>query len=232
MTTSIYTLSDPSTSMVRYVGKTNFPERRLKEHISDTESNYRTKWIRFLKVQSLKPIFEVIDEVSESEWEFWEQHYISLFKSWGYKLTNGTPGGDGIGKGTKLQIPRSKKHLEKIKATKIKNGTWKKPHSEETINHLKTIDRSYLNSKESIAKRIGTVKSWPKEKLEEYNKSRTKHKYKAVKQYDLEGNFIKEWEHIGLVQKELKIQRSSIIECCRKHYTHAGGFIWEYKISV
>ncbi len=31
---------------------------------------------------------DIVAEVKYSEWEFWEQHYISLFKSFGFNLTN------------------------------------------------------------------------------------------------------------------------------------------------
>ena len=34
-----------------------------------------------------------IDEVND--WKFWEGHYISLFKSWGFKLGNKNNGGGG-----------------------------------------------------------------------------------------------------------------------------------------
>ena len=36
---------------------------------------------------------EIIDEVPEEEWEFWEQYWISQFKCWGFNLTNLTLGG-------------------------------------------------------------------------------------------------------------------------------------------
>ena len=36
-----------------------------------------------------------IDEVGDDEWKFWEKHYISLFKSWGFELKNKNNGGGG-----------------------------------------------------------------------------------------------------------------------------------------
>lgn len=54
---------------------------------------------------------------------------------------------------------------------------------------------------------------------------------KITIQYDLEGNFIKEWKSTIDASKELKIDKSSITKCCLKkiHYITAGGFKWRYK---
>lgn len=63
-----------------YLGKTNKPNRRLKEHR-----------VNFSEDVSL----EVIDEVSEDEWVFWEQWWIEIFNSWGIILSNKNKGGGG-----------------------------------------------------------------------------------------------------------------------------------------
>jgi hypothetical protein len=42
------------------------------------------------------PKLEIIDIVKINEWAFWEQHYISLYKSWGFNLLNSTIGGKNI----------------------------------------------------------------------------------------------------------------------------------------
>lgn len=97
-TTFIYILIDPTNNHVRYVGKTNNPIQRHKGHIKERHSihnTYKVNWIKSLDKKGLFPILETIDEVPLIEWEFWEMHYISLYKSFGFKLTNGTFGGDG-----------------------------------------------------------------------------------------------------------------------------------------
>lgn len=63
-----------------YLGKTNKPIRRLREH----RMNF-----------SKDVILEVIDKVEENEWMFWEQWWIKLFHSWGIKLLNRNKGGGG-----------------------------------------------------------------------------------------------------------------------------------------
>lgn len=50
---------------------------------------------------------------------------------------------------------------------------------------------------------------------------------KAVLQYDLEGNFIKEWSSIWQVEEELNISANNIRACCCGQKS-AGGFQWKY----
>lgn len=51
-----------------------------------------------------------------------------------------------------------------------------------------------------------------------------------VVQYDLNGNFIKEWESANMASKELGIGQPSITACCkhRKGFNSCGGYKWEY----
>ena len=48
---------------------------------------------------------------------------------------------------------------------------------------------------------------------------------KKVLQYDLDGNFIREWNCI----KETGIDSSHIINCCKGKRKSAGGYKWRYK---
>jgi hypothetical protein len=53
---------------------------------------------------------------------------------------------------------------------------------------------------------------------------------KAVIQYDLEGNFIKEYYSIMQASRDNKISDSNISSVCSgKRFKTAGGFIWKYK---
>lgn len=51
---------------------------------------------------------------------------------------------------------------------------------------------------------------------------------KAVLQYDLQHNFIKEWESQKEASKQLGIPQCSISACCRKAIQKAGNYIWEF----
>lgn len=50
---------------------------------------------------------------------------------------------------------------------------------------------------------------------------------KKVLQYDLQGNFIREWESVDGAAKQLNIHNSSIRACCKGLYKHAGGYVWK-----
>lgn len=51
---------------------------------------------------------------------------------------------------------------------------------------------------------------------------------KKVNQYDLNGNYIKTWDSLYKVQKEIGIHVTNISRCCRNIYKTSGGFIWKY----
>lgn len=136
--TYIYQLECPIKHTIRYIEKSNEPLKRLDGHYSEKGNTKKCNWIKSLKKKGLKPIVEIVDQVLESEWEFWEQHYISLYKSWGFKLTNLTNGGEGVNKGTipwnkNLKFPGtawnlgkspSKETKEKISKTLKGNKPW------------------------------------------------------------------------------------------------------------
>lgn len=56
-----------------------------------------------------------------------------------------------------------------------------------------------------------------------------KDKTKPILQFDLDGNFIKEWNSQTDIQLKLNIYHSSISNVCRNRRKTAGGFVWRYK---
>ena len=61
--------------------------------------------------------------------------------------------------------------------------------------------------------------------------NRIKDRNKSIIQFDLQGNFIREWKSIKLAGQQLNIASTGIIGCAKKYpnYSHAGGYFWEYK---
>jgi len=92
----IYSLKDPITLEIRYVGQTNNIERRFRDHISssinDRNNKYNThksRWIRKLINNGYEPIIEVIDQcVTVDESNSLERFYINKFTNEGLQLTN------------------------------------------------------------------------------------------------------------------------------------------------
>lgn len=52
---------------------------------------------------------------------------------------------------------------------------------------------------------------------------------KLVNQYDLEWNFIKTWNSMADINRELWIRISCICMCCKLKQKTSWGFIWRYK---
>ena len=95
--TYIYTLEYPEGN-IRYVGKSDNPKKRFKRHLEEGFKNtltHKKAWLNGLLTKGEKPILNIIDEVSKSDWVLSEQYWISQFRSWGFSLVNSTIGGDG-----------------------------------------------------------------------------------------------------------------------------------------
>jgi hypothetical protein len=93
-TTFIYSLEDENGN-IRYIGKSNNPLRRLSNHLSDKRNLHKVNWINCLLKRNIKPIVNIVDEVSNENWQYWEIYWIQQFKAWGFNLLNATKGGDG-----------------------------------------------------------------------------------------------------------------------------------------
>lgn len=109
--TFIYLLLDPRDNSKVYIGRSRNVKARFNKHISDDKLDSWTPtlkrtWIRSLLKQNLKPEIVIIDEAPNDEGNFWERHYVSLFKSWGFNLKNSTAGGDGSIIGNKTSFSK------------------------------------------------------------------------------------------------------------------------------
>jgi hypothetical protein len=144
-TIKIYTLSDPITNEVRYIGQTKHSlEERLKGHLKSKEKVWRVYWIKSLKEKNLIPKIELIEEVDKSLGSQTEIYWISMFKYWGFNLTNLTDGGETS---TTKNIVRSKEWGKNIRLGKL-NSNFK--YSEESkIKMSESAKKRGVNSKGS-----------------------------------------------------------------------------------
>ena len=116
----IYKLTDTQGNP-RYVGYTTLPlEERLKYHLSESLRHKKTRkqrWIRRMIRQGELPSIELVVTVPEgpNSWQYWETHYIKLYRDLGYNLTNGTDGGDGV----TMDEPMKKKISRALQGRKI-----------------------------------------------------------------------------------------------------------------
>ena len=97
--TYIYALVDPITTEIRYVGKADQPQRRLRyKHLSKSELNVDTpksRWIKGLLANKKFPKLKILEKVRKEIWQDREVYWIAYYKGKGADLTNSTDGGEG-----------------------------------------------------------------------------------------------------------------------------------------
>lgn len=104
------------------------------------------------------------------------------------------------------------------------------PNNLPTVNHLdecKTNNR--FNNLEWSSYRENNLYGNHYKRVSESQRNDPK-KSKRIAQYDLLGNFIKEWESAQEIQRKLQINNSNVIQNCKGNVKSAGGFIWKYAI--
>lgn len=238
MKTYIYTLSHPQTGEIRYVGKTTNLKRRTYQHFNikickKLGNKHLGNWLLSILNSGFKPLLEIIEECTDN-WIESEQYWIEQFKHWGFNLLNVTKGGEGFGH----------KHSEesKRKMSLIQKGL-SKNFSEKTLDEKRKLFKSDANPmknplyKQKVINIRKGNNSWVtdsmkenlKIRIQESVKNNTQSGNKAILQYDLEGNFIKEWISITQASKELGFCDRVLIDVCKGRKISACGFVWRYK---
>jgi hypothetical protein len=218
--TDIYYLTYNHEDVPFYVGKSKNCYSRLFAHKKTYGKN-----IKMIK----------IDKVKNKEWLFWEKYYVSLFKSWGFKLDNKNNGGGGSTKASKEKIQK----LKNIKSIPILQydlqgnfiKEWKsgKQYAEENNLLNGTLITQCLKGKVPTA-----YNSLWRYKTDDYLKNINppvywKNNFKPITQHDINGNFIKEWDNMLIASKCLGLNKAGICNALKKRSKSSGGFIWHYK---
>lgn len=82
-------------------------------------------------------------------------------------------------------------------------------------------------SEETIRKRVQKNKG--KKRTDEQKKRLSMSKYKAVIQFSLDGQFIKEWSSILEIKNTFGFSSGNISQCCSGNRKSAYGYIWRFK---
>jgi hypothetical protein len=141
----VYSLCDPDTGEIRYVGITvkSSLRKRLGQHCAERKPSHKQHWIASLRASGRKPVIELLEKIDFSEdreWKECEKFWISYLKFIGVRLTNNSPG--GIGRGVVSDETR-----EKLRAAWVGN------------------DKRKLASAE-MARSLSKTESWRKANLE------------------------------------------------------------------
>lgn len=163
MNVYIYTLTDPRTGEVRYVGKTINTEVRLALHMCEKKNTHKNQWLAQLKMLGLKPllqVIEIIENSDDSDWQERERFWIATYSRIA-PLTNLDSGG----RSGKLQSESTKEKqraaatgrkqtpeaIAKMKATKLAGLT------PERRERLRQAQLGKKQSDETKAKRASAM---------------------------------------------------------------------------
>jgi hypothetical protein len=124
--TFIYALVDPNTLECRYIGKSDNPWNRFKEHLKDKKFNYKYCWIQSLIKRGQQPNYVILEQCNISIWKEREKDWIAFGKKIGWPLTNMTDGGDGC------------------VLYKENNGFFGRHHSEESLKKMGEVHKGQV----------------------------------------------------------------------------------------
>lgn len=213
MSIGIYKITSPSDKI--YIGQSINIEKRWKFYNSNAVNlKQHIKVYRSIQKYGVSEHkFEIIEECSEELLDEREIYWIKFYNSVeeGLNISEGGYGGNGLLNKGKKRKPET---IQKMKDWWSQN---KAPRSQETIDKIKKTKRENP--------RVKTP-----ELVEKYRKASTKKK--AVFQYDLEGNFIKEYESINEASRQTGIRVDCISATVRKNQKTAGNYKWDYKNKV
>lgn len=218
----LYTLSDPITNEIRYVGKTiQSLNCRLATHKCRNRNikNHTEAWIKSIKNKGLFPKIELLDIVDISNWINEEKFYISYLKSLGIKLTNHSEGGDKSNLGSRWkQSNETKLKLQTIFKSRNYNLTLLN-----VCNNQKTSFKNFIEICEFFDKNYKSIFSSFKNKSlinkeyvilkqgEFYNPN--KRGIKKVQAINIQTNEIIKADSIKHLSKLLKCDNSQIGKC-------------------
>jgi NUMOD1 domain/GIY-YIG catalytic domain len=223
---NIYSLSDPITGEIRYVGKTvNTIQRRLTYHLQNAKryKHYTANWINSLKKKNLKPIVELLDVVEAKDWEFWERYWIAQCKAWGFKLTNYTEGGCG---GSNSETPSNSK--------KVYLYDCEGNYLAEFLT-IKKLGR-FLNTDSSnivASIKLDILCKGHRVTFEKYDKlppiiSKRK---KEILQYDLDNNLLNEFPSARVASQKTGVSYKYISLAALGKIKTSAGFKWKFKTN-
>jgi len=232
----IYTLEDPITKVVRYIGKTEQSlSKRLVKHVHDSKkkTSHRNNWITSLVKQGLRPTITLLEEVTSKDWQSEEKYWIPQFKAWGFDLVNGTYGGEAVYKKGETLIhkygeEKAKSIKEKQSASQLRlyktgytnpmkgvNGDTHpltgKPKSSQAIANFIKANKGRKNSKESVE-----------------NIRKGKLGNRKIQELDKNGNLIKSFTSITEIVDTYKLVRQSLLDHLYGKRKSIRGHIFNY----
>ena len=224
----LYILTDPRAPLeIRYVGITSRPlSERFSEHLYIARhggTNHRCCWIRKLLREDIQPQIELIDVLPT--WEAAceaEIREIRILTDDGYKLVNGTFGGDG-GLGMKVS------DLTKKKISETNKGRTHSPEAKRKIGEAHKGNKYCLGHKcsDETKQKISNATKGKIVSLETRQKLSDSHKGVGAKQI-ICSSTNQLFDSIAAAALALNLHGSNITEVCKGRRKITGGYHFQY----
>lgn len=212
----------------KYIGQTVNERRRYLEHKrgKDKANYHLDNAIKKYGIEAFN--YEILNTIIASSKEGliqqlnrWEVHYINKYNAtnydYGYNVAVGG-GANGLGK----QYWLGKHHTEetKKKLSKIHKGSFLSDEIKKKIS----IASNRMWASEEYRKKH-------KEGMGKYfdNPNLKHHLAKKTIQYDLDGNFVKEFESLTEAALKMNCDKALIMRVCQGKAKTAKGYKWKYK---
>ena len=205
----IYTLSDPDTLSIKYVGVTIHPKKRYRQHLIDKGNTKKSNWVKSLKKLNKLPIMDIIEISDEENWEEKERYYISYFRSAGYDIKNLTEGGGGSF-GYKFS-DEVKKNFSINRRGEL-NSFYNRKHSKDVKEILSYFASQRVGEKNPMwgkNQKESSKKLMSLKKIGKYIGSKNPRARKLY-QYDVDNNLVREWDYAKECADYYKISRGNI----------------------
>lgn len=180
-------------------------------------------------------IFEVIEECSIEQLNeretYWKQYYLDQVKgNWKQVMFCNLhdTGGGPLSEITKQKISKSMTGKPSFWKGKTRGKEFGEKISSHPTRSKKISDGNKGKPKPQTGLKLQGIPKTEQHKQNISNSSRGKiRNNKPILQYDLKGNFIKEW--ISRTEAKKWLGSGDIAGCLSGKQKQAGGFIWKYK---
>ena len=180
-------------------------------------------------------VFEVIEEcdlnlLDERE-TYWKQYYLDQMDgNWKQVMFCNLhdTGGGPLSEEIKQKISKSKTGTSGWKKGKTRGKEFGEKISSHPYRNKKIGEGNKGKKKPQVGVKLQGIPKTDQHKQNISNSSRGKiRNNKHILQYDMEGNFIKEW--ISRTEAKKWLGSGDIAGCLSGKQKQAGGFIWKYK---
>ena len=204
-----------------------------KVYIGKTKNSREADHKRVYGSQISYSYIDEVNSLDHKDWEPLETYWIEQLRQWGFKILNENKGGGGPithseNSRNKMRKPKPYLYKSVLQYDLYGNFIREWPSATKAALHLNkklgaAIIENCSQKRKSAYGFIWRYKENPLEKNFIYKKEKST---KPVIQYDLQGNFIKEWSSLNEARKCIQ---GDIQACCSGKQKTAGGYIWKFK---